>query len=180
MGSSGAARGRRPRTEIGATRRDARERALSLLYEAEAKHQEVDRVLGDLPVAPDAYAVAVVTGVASHRERVDALVSGAAVGWDLDRMPVVDRTVLRMATWELLERPDVPTAVVIDEAVELAKRFSTDQSGSFVNGVLATIARQVRGEEQRPAGPDGGGQEQPPGREGGHGTDTGTGPAARG
>ena len=148
-----APRGRRPRGEIGATRRDARERALSLLYEAAVKHQDVDRVLGDLPVPPDPYAVAVVTGVATHRDRIDELVSGAAVGWELDRMAVVDRTVMRMATWELLERPDVPTAVVIDEAVELAKRFSTDQSGSFVNGVLATVARQVRGAGTGPAGP---------------------------
>jgi N utilization substance protein B len=59
-------------------------------------------------------------------------------------MPVVDRTILRLATWELLARPDVPVAVVIDEAVELAKRYSTEQSGGFVNGVLSTIAAQVR------------------------------------
>ena len=59
-------------------------------------------------------------------------------------MPVMDRTILRLATWELLDRPDVPVAVVIDEAVELAKQYSTEQSGGFVNGVLSTIAAQVR------------------------------------
>ena len=69
---------------------------------------------------------------------------GASVGWEIDRMPVVDRTILRLATWELLSRPDVPVAVVIDEAVELAKQYSTEQSGGFVNGVLGTIATEVR------------------------------------
>ena len=146
MPSGGSPRGRRSRPDIGASRHDARERALSLLYEAEVKHQGAQHIVAELAVAPDPYAAAVATGVAEHGARIDGLVSDAAVGWELDRMPVVDRTVLRMATWELLERPDVPTAVIIDEAVELAKRFSTDQSGGFVNGVLATIARQVRGD----------------------------------
>lgn len=132
-------------SDLGTARRSARERALSLLYEAEAKHQPVEQVVAELPVAPDPYAVALVTGVADNQPRIDTLVAEAAVGWQLDRMAVIDRTLLRMATWELLERPDVPTAVVLDEAVELAKRFSTDNSGGFVNGVLATVARQVRG-----------------------------------
>lgn len=136
-------------SDLASSRRGARERALSLLYEAEAKHQPADQVLGELAVAPDPYAVALVTGVAAHHDRIDALVGKAAVGWQLERMAAIDRILLRMATWELLERPDVPTAVVLDEAVELAKRFSTDNSGGFVNGVLATVARQVRGE---PAG----------------------------
>jgi len=107
-------------------------------------------------VPPDAYAATVAEGVDRERERIDALLQAAAVGWDVARMAMVDRAVLRMATWELLERPDVPTAVVLDEAVELAKRFSTDHSGSFVNGVLATVARRVR----RPA-EDAGAAEDP-------------------
>ena len=85
---------------------------------------------------------------ADEAERIDELVSSAAVGWELDRMPVVDRTILRLATWELLARPDVPVAVVIDEAVELAKQYSTEQSGGFVNGVLAARPSPV----ERPAG----------------------------
>ena len=76
---------------------------------------------------------------------IDQLIDEAAIGWHLDRMAVVDRTVLRLAVAELLEFPDSPTAVVLDEAVELASVYSTDESGRFVNGVLATVASQVRG-----------------------------------
>ena len=74
-------------------------------------------------------------GVAEHHDRLDELIAARATGWRLDRMPVLDLNVLRLGTFELAERPDVPVAVVIDEAVELAKRFSTDNSGRFVNGV---------------------------------------------
>jgi N utilization substance protein B len=125
-------------------RHEARERALSLLYEAELKGIPASDVLAGLPVVPDPFAVALVQGVQSHLSRIDELVSGASAAWELGRMPVVDRAVLRMATYELLEEADVPLAVVIDEAVELVKRYSTDQSAAFVNGVLATISRQVR------------------------------------
>jgi len=71
-------------------------------------------------------------------------VAAAAIGWDLGRMAVVDRNVLRLATAELLTCDDVPTAVILNEAVDLATAFSTDDSGRFVNGVLATVAKQVR------------------------------------
>ncbi len=125
-------------------RHEARERALSLLYEAAIKQVEPEAVLAELPVAPDPFAIDLVRGVAGAQARIDQLVTEAAVGWQLERMPVIDRTVLRLATYELLARPDIPVAVAIDEAVELAKRYSTEQSGGFVNGVLATIARRVR------------------------------------
>ena len=72
------------------------------------------------------------------------MIAAHAQGWTLERMPAIDRTVLRIAGFELLDRPDVPVAVVLDEAVELAKRFSTDDSGRFVNGVLASIAKIAR------------------------------------
>ena len=101
-------------------------------------------VLAGLSVSPDPFTVALLQGVDADRGRVDELVSAAAVGWEIGRMPVVDRTILRLATWELLARPDVPVAVVIDEAVELVKTYSTDDSGSFVNGILSTIAAEVR------------------------------------
>jgi N utilization substance protein B len=133
--------------DLGSTRRAARERALSLLYEAEAKHVPVSAVIGELPVAPDPYAAEIAEGADSHRSAIDALLQQAAVGWDVGRMAAVDRAVLRIATYELLERPDVPTAVVLDEAVGLVKRFSTESSGAFVNGVLATVARRTRGAE---------------------------------
>jgi N utilization substance protein B len=125
-------------------RRQARERALSLLYEAEMKDQPVGEVLATLAVAPDPFAVALVEGVSARAEQIDALVADASHGWDLPRMPVLDRSILRLATYELVAEPDIPVAVVIDEAVELANQFSTELSGKFVNGVLSTVARQVR------------------------------------
>jgi transcription antitermination protein NusB len=136
----------------GDARHQARERALSLLYEAEMKGVTPHEVLGALAATPDAMAVALVEGVGAHRGRIDELVGSAAVGWEIERMPVVDRSILRLAAYELLERGDTPVAVVIDEAVELAKEYSTEQSSAFVNGVLVTIAAAVR-PEYRPAGP---------------------------
>ncbi|MBW3549003.1 MAG: transcription antitermination factor NusB [Actinobacteria bacterium] len=129
---------------LGARRREARERALSLLYEAEAKDCEPGAVLQSLPVPPDPFAVDVVAGVAEHRAELDALITGHARGWTIERMPVLDRTLLRMALYELSHRPDVPTGVVISEAVELAQRYSTDDSGRFVNGMLGKIAPSLR------------------------------------
>jgi transcription antitermination protein NusB len=126
-------------------RREARERALSLLYEAESKGVSPGAVVAELPVPPDAFAADLVVGVASSQARVDLLISSHAIGWAMDRMPVVDRALLRMGTYELLAHADVPTAVIISEAVDLATQYSTDESGRFVNGVLAAIATDVRG-----------------------------------
>jgi len=129
------------------TRREARERALGLLYEADAKGQTVGQVLDELPVPPDPFVVELTRGVQTRIEEIDPLISAYSIDWALDRMPVVDRTVLRMAVWELLARTDVPIGVVISEAVELAKRYSTDESGRFVNGVLASVAAKLRPDE---------------------------------
>ena len=126
-------------------RRDARERALGLLYEAETKGCTGAEVLADLPVAPDEFAAGLVVAVDEHREQIDALLTEHAKGWTLSRMPALDRAALRMGTAELITRADVPTAVVLNETVELASRFSTDDSGRFVNGLLAKIATEVRG-----------------------------------
>jgi transcription antitermination protein NusB len=125
-------------------RHEARERALALLYEAEMKRLGTEEVLAALSVVPDPFTVALVEGVGTHEERIDALMAAAAKGWEVERMPVLDRSILRLATYELIAEPEVPVAVVIDEAVELAKQYSTEFSGGFVNGVLSTIARQVR------------------------------------
>lgn len=125
-------------------RRDARERALGLLYEAETKGCSGTEVLDGLPVAPDEFADALVRAVDEHRGRIDGLLAEHAKGWTVSRMPALDRAALRMGTAELITRPDVPTAVVLNEVVELAKRFSTDDSGRFVNGLLAKIATEVR------------------------------------
>jgi transcription antitermination protein NusB len=126
------------------TRREARERALSLLYEADAKATTPHAVLADLPVAPPPFVADLVVGVEEHLDQIDGLIARFAIDWTLDRMPVIDRTLLRIATFELLARPDVPTGAVISEAVELAKQYSTDESGRFVNGVLASILAVTR------------------------------------
>ena len=125
-------------------RRDARERALSLLYEAETKGCTGVELLGDLPVPADEFAAGLVTAVDEHRDRIDGLITQHAKGWTLARMPALDRAALRMGTAELITRADVPTPVVLNETVELASRFSTDDSGRFVNGLLAKIATEVR------------------------------------
>jgi len=144
-----------PRLPPGSTglRRQARERALHLLYEAEAKGETPAGVLAELPVAPDPFAASLVTGVGERAGEIDGLVSGHASGWALGRMPAVDRQLLRLATFELLAEPEVPPAVVIDEAVELAKEYSTEESGRYVNGVLAAIARTLGRIDALPAEP---------------------------
>lgn len=125
-------------------RTEARERAVALLYEAEIKSMTPAEVLADLPVAPDALAGELVDGVGRLGGDIDRLLREHARGWSLERMPAVDRAILRVGVYELLARGDVPTAVVIDEAVELAKRLSTDDSGRFVNGMLSAISEATR------------------------------------
>lgn len=127
-----------------APRHQARERALTLLYEAELKGEQPSVVMKALLAEPDPYTVTLVQAVEARGPEVDTLIADAAIGWDLDRMAVVDRNVLRLAVAELLSCADVPTAVVLNEAVELASAYSTDDSGRFVNGVLATVATKVR------------------------------------
>ena len=127
------------------SRREARERALGLLYEAELKSIPVDVLLDDLPVAPDEFVIGLVRGVDSGRGELAGLVQKhLRSDWTVDRLPMIDRIVLAIATFELSVSPDTPVAVIISEAVELAKRFSGDQSGGFVNGVLSSVARAVR------------------------------------
>lgn len=126
-----------------APRHQQRERALSLLYEAELKGEDVRTVLAALPVPPDPYVQTLMEHAAVSREEAEARIAGASVGWPLERMAVIDRLVLRLAVAELLDPGGPPAAVVIDEAVELVKAYSTDESGRFVNGVLATIAADL-------------------------------------
>jgi N utilization substance protein B len=125
-------------------RSDARERALTLLYEADSKGIAPHEVLAAQVIAPDPSTVLIVEGVEAHGPEIDGAIARHAKGWTLARMPVIDRTVLRMAGFELAHRPDVPTAVVLDEAVELVKRYSTDDSGRFVNGVLSAMVPELR------------------------------------
>jgi transcription antitermination protein NusB len=128
-----------------AARSKARKRALDVLYAADLR--AVDplvmlaerRALAEPPV--NDYTVELVEGVHLHRDRIDTILADYAEGWTLARMPGVDRAVLRLGVYELLWRDEVPDAVAIDEAVELAKSLSTDESPRFVNGVLARVHR---------------------------------------
>ncbi len=129
-------------------RSDARERALYLLYEAHSKAIAPAATIELQVIEPDELTTELVEGVGRRCAELDALIAGRAKGWTLKRMPVLDLNVMRLAAYELVARPDVPVAVVLNEAVELAKRFSTDDSGRFVNGVLAAIAVDVRGSSQ--------------------------------
>ena len=133
-------------------RSKARKRAVDVLYAAALRDADPVTLLAErAEVAehppPNDYAVTLVEGVASHRERIDELLTEHAEGWTLDRMPFVDLAILRLGVYELLWASDVPDPVAIDEAVQLARSLSTDDSPRFVNGVLgrlATIADQLR------------------------------------
>ena len=130
-------------------RHQARKRAVDLLFEAEARGitpAEVAEARNELaskgsedhsPLNP--YTVTVARGVTEHAAHIDDLISAHLQGWTLDRLPAVDRAVLRVAVWELLYAEDVPEPVAVDEAVELAKQLSTDDSPGFVNGVLGQV-----------------------------------------
>jgi N utilization substance protein B len=131
-------------------RSKARKRALDILFQADVRGDELATVLAaeakraaNEPAreASWLYAREIVDGVLDNRDAIDEQITTFAKDWSLARMPAVDRAVLRIGTWEILFNDEVPAAVAIDEAVELAKEFSTDDSGSFVHGVLARIAR---------------------------------------
>ncbi|MDQ1724940.1 MAG: transcription antitermination protein NusB [Frankiaceae bacterium] len=127
-----------------AARSKARKRALDILFEAEQRGLSALPLLRDrLPVADppiSEYAVSLIEGVVAHQARIDELLSSYAIDWTLDRMPPVDRAVLRIAVFELLWVDDVPDAVVVSEAVELATALSTDESPRFINGMLGRMS----------------------------------------
>jgi len=132
-------------------RSKARKRALDLLYAADVRQSpisdlleaEAKRAAGE-PQRQTSwlYARETVDGVVDHSAEIDELISTNSQGWTLARMPAVDRAILRLGVWELVFNDEVPAAVAIDEAVELAKELSTDDSASFVHGVLAAVGRQ--------------------------------------
>jgi len=135
-----------PKSQMPA-RRKARKRALDVLYEADLRDRNIAKTLSEyvdrlehprpehLP-----YAVSLVEGVSAHLDRIDELIASYAEGWTIDRMPVVDRNLARIAVYELLYVDDVDDPVAITEAVELAKELSTDDSPRFLNGILGRIA----------------------------------------
>lgn len=131
-----------------AARSKARKRAFQIIFEADQRGSTAREVLADWlrhaktddrqpPVTE--YTMELVEGYAANAARIDELISTYSVGWTLDRMPVVDRCILRLATYELIWSEDVPEAVVMDEAVQIAGEFSTDESPSFINGLLGRL-----------------------------------------
>ena len=133
--------------------------ALRMLFQMDVGKQPVDEVIeaalaqSVLEGANRQFAEDVVRGTLAHREQIDEHLERLASDWSVERQAVVDRNILRMTTYEILFRPDTPVAAVINEAVELAKKYSTAESGRFVNGVLGALARSVpRGQiDQEPA-----------------------------
>lgn len=135
-----------PKTQMPA-RRKARKRALDVLYEADLRDRNIARTLEEYVERLEnprpehlPYAVSLVEGVAGHLDRIDELIASYAEGWTIDRMPVIDRNLARIAVYELLYVDDVDDPVAITEAVELAKELSTDDSPRFLNGILGRIA----------------------------------------
>ncbi|MEO0491787.1 MAG: transcription antitermination factor NusB [Actinomycetota bacterium] len=126
-------------------RREAREEALALLYQAELTSAPVDEALDAREVPPADYAVEIAMGVDDERDDLDVLIGRHLTNWRVDRMPMVDRVLARIAAWELSARPDIPTAVVLSEAVELASLYCGERSAPFLNGVLDSVAGEVRG-----------------------------------
>ena len=137
------------------TRREARELALQTLYQLDVTGEEDVGVGAHFGGDPEAIAFArqLVDGVRADRERIDALIAAASEHWRLPRLSRVDLSLLRLSTYELLACPDIPASVTIDEAVEIARRFGSEDSASFVNGVLDAIATSVGAKHKEKAGP---------------------------
>ena len=143
-------------------RSQAREAALKALYQVDLRPDltpaEVEEVLRAEAKSEDvlSFARELVSGTRAHLAEIDREVESTAHNWNLKRMAVIDRNVIRMGTFELLHRPDVPPAVAINEAVVMAKKYSTKDSGSFVNGILDKIHQRHHGPGQRARGASGG------------------------
>lgn len=134
-------------------RSKARKRALDLLYSADVREQELAEALSEAALRASSeperaaswvYARDIVDGVIENEAAIDMAIIEHAHGWTLQRMPAVDRAILRLASWEILFNDEIDAAVAISEAVDLAKELSTDDSARFVNGVLDAIARDAR------------------------------------
>ncbi|GAA4285406.1 hypothetical protein GCM10022261_29370 [Brevibacterium daeguense] len=127
------------------SRTRARRRALEILFEAEQRQLSESELLtmrsGDPEYPMKPYAVEIVNGVISHREEIDELIETYARGWALNRMPAVDRALLRISIWEILHNSEVDDPVAIAEVLDLARKYSTDDSPKFINGVLDQIRK---------------------------------------
>jgi N utilization substance protein B len=138
-------------------RRKAREFALMMLYELEFRPGEADRLLKGFwqehPTAPEvqSFAESLVRGTLEHAAEIDRQVAGHAAHWSLARIAPVERNILRLAAYELLYRHDIPEKVAINEAIELAKLYGSEESGAFVNGILDQIRMSVPSPQRTPA-----------------------------
>ncbi len=132
------------------SRREGRERILGLLYESESKAIPLADLVGELQLPLTGYAAQIAGGISETLDELDELVERTSHHWSVERMPAVDRALLRMATHELRSRPDIPAGAIISEAVEMASEYSTDASSRFVNGVLARLATELRPDEVSP------------------------------
>jgi transcription antitermination protein NusB len=130
-------------SELGQNRHRARERALEIFYESTIKERPVAIILTELSTRPDPYVVALLTSAADHQSQANELMSELSIDWPLERIALVDRLIMTLAIGEMLMENAPPVAVILDEAVEIAKIFSTDGSSSFVNGVLSSVAQRL-------------------------------------
>ena len=136
-----------------------RELALQWLFEIEVGHQPPDEVMTHVPQDVEeleaikdegvAFAQQLVRGVLANRTGIDEVIVKYAKGWPIDRMAAIERNVLRISLYEIMHTPDVPDSVSVDEAVEIAKHYASDESGKFVNGILGAYLRNEPGEEER-------------------------------
>jgi len=135
------------------SRRRARRQAIDVLYQADVTGSDAQLSLAEWHAAGreiDPFAEELVEGVTANRPEIDDVLSAHSENWTLDRMASLDRTILRLAVFELIHRPDVPAAAAISEAVEIAKELSTEDSGRFVNGILGKLAAELGGEREQP------------------------------
>ena len=132
-------------SELGRSRHQARERALEIIYESTIKERSTTVIIAELNVRPDNYVIALLASAEQHQSRANELMSEFSIDWPLERIALIDRLIMTLAIGEMLMENAPPLAVILDEAVEMAKVFSTDGSSSFVNGVLSSVAQRVLG-----------------------------------
>ena len=121
----------------------ARKRALDAIFQADLTNKPIVEIQDDTEIEDKKYSDILINGIKEHQVQIDSMISDSLTNWTIDRIPRVDRNILRVAVYELLFQKDVPVNVVISEAVKLAEDLSTDESASFVNGTLANISKKI-------------------------------------
>ncbi len=126
------------------SRREGRERVISLLYEMEIKNSTAKVVMGELTLKPDPFVSERFLGICQNDEKLKNAITNLSQDWDTSRMPLIDYAILRLGMFELMFCTDIPAGVILSEAVELAQKYSTESSGKFINGLLSAAARELR------------------------------------